>query len=31
MKTLIAIKVKSIMNQYELKGGVAQLVRALDS
>jgi hypothetical protein len=31
MKTLIAIKGKSIINQYELKGGVAQMVRAQDS
>ena len=28
---IIASKIKSIINQYELNGGVAQLVRARDS
>ena len=31
MKTLIEDIFKSIINQYELNGGVAQLVRAQDS
>ena len=30
-KSLIELKIKSIINQYELHGGVAQLVRAQDS
>tara|TARA_B100001057_G_scaffold336576_1_gene337397 strand:+ start:86 stop:202 length:117 start_codon:yes stop_codon:yes gene_type:complete len=30
-KYLIALKIKSIINQRELLGGVAQLVRAQDS
>ena len=30
-KTLIAQNIKSIINQYESHGGVAQLVRAQDS
>ena len=31
MKTLIEIKIKSIISQYGIDGGVAQLVRAQDS
>ena len=30
-KMLIALKIKTNINQYELFGGVAQLVRARDS
>ena len=31
VKLLIASKIKTTINQYELSGGVAQLVRARDS